>query len=107
MFVSPCLAQLLGGSGPSIPGARSNVPPIIDWPRKAARGSTIFPYRSSRVENEVFPRQCISSRETPASPWSKGLGKILTYKENTSCQPKRTQKVPQDRCSSVGAACSV
>ena len=26
-----------GGSGPSITGARSNVPPIIDWPRKAAK----------------------------------------------------------------------
>src|SRR5712692_6753617 len=70
--------QLLGVSGPYIMGARSNVPPIIDWPRKAARGSTIFPYRSSRVEKQVFPRQCRSRRTLPASPWSKGLEQILT-----------------------------
>src|SRR5713101_3009987 len=74
--------QLLGVSGPYIMGARSNVPPIIDWPRKAARGSTIFPYRSNRVEKQVFPRQCRSRRTLPASPWSKGLEQILTYKEN-------------------------
>ncbi len=59
------LHTLLGVSGPSIPGARSNVPPIVDWPRKAARGRTIFLYRSSRVEEEVFPRQCVSSRDQP------------------------------------------
>ncbi len=41
-------------------------------------------YRSSRVENEAFPRQCLSSRGTPASPSSRGLRKIVTYKENIS-----------------------
>ena len=61
----PFLQKLLGVSGPYIAGARSNVPPIIDWPRKAARGRTIFPYRSSRVEELVFPQQCLSRRELP------------------------------------------
>src|SRR3989475_1249448 len=32
---------------------------------------------------------------------------LVFIKENISCQPKRTQKLTQDRCSSVGAACSV
>src|SRR5260370_1454837 len=91
MFVSPCLAQLLGVSGPYITGARSNVPPIIDWPRKAAKGRAIFLYRSSRVENQAFPRQCLSSRGTPASP-SRGLRKIVTYKETIACQPKTTRQ---------------
>jgi len=57
------LEKLLGVSGPSIAGARSNVTPIIDWRRCAARGRTIFPYRSSRVEKQVFPRQWLSSRD--------------------------------------------
>ncbi len=59
------LHKLLGVSGPYITGGRPHVPPIVDWPRKAARGSTIFWYRSSRVEEEVFPRQCLSSRDHP------------------------------------------
>src|SRR5712692_9667255 len=91
--------QLLGVSGPYIMGARSNVPPIIDWPRKAARGSTIFPYRSSRVEKQVFPRQCRSRRTIPVGPWSKGLEKIVTYKEAHST------KEFQGKAAGVGNSC--
>jgi hypothetical protein len=64
-----------GGSGPYITGARSNVPPIVDWPRKAARGRTIFFYRSSRVEKRAFPRQYVSSRITLLALGRKGLEK--------------------------------
>src|SRR6266567_4819372 len=64
----PFLHIFLGVSGPYIPGARSNGPPIVDWPRKEARGSTIFLYRSSRVERGGFPRQCLSGREQPCQP---------------------------------------
>ncbi len=57
-----------GGVGSLYNGCSKHVPPIIDWPRKAAQGRTIFPYRSSRVEKLVFPRQCVSGREQPCQP---------------------------------------
>jgi hypothetical protein len=37
-------------------------PLIVDKPRSAAEGSTIFGYRSSRVEKKVFPWQFSSSK---------------------------------------------
>jgi len=54
-----------GGIGSIYNGCSKHVPPIIDWTRKAARGRTIFSYRSSRVEEEVFPWQCVASRDQP------------------------------------------
>ncbi len=57
-----------GDIGSFYNGCSKHVPPIIDWPRKAAKGSTIFLYRSSRVEKLAFPRQCVSSRELPCQP---------------------------------------
>ena len=53
-----------GGIGSLYNGCSKHVPPIIDWPRKTAKGRTIFQYRSSRVEKPVFPRQCLSSRNS-------------------------------------------
>jgi hypothetical protein len=50
------------------PGCSKHVPPIIAWPRKAAKGSTISLYRSSRVEKKVFPRQFVASRLSSAQP---------------------------------------
>jgi len=44
------LHTIPGEIGSLYPGARSNDPLIVDMPRKAAKGSSIFPYRSSRVE---------------------------------------------------------
>ena len=69
--------QLPGVSGPYITGARSNVPPIIDWPRKTAKGRTIFFYRSSRVEKAVFPRQYLLGRNSSCRPLSKRVWKNI------------------------------
>ena len=44
-----------GSVGSFYSGCSKHVPPIIDWPRKAAKGRTISLYRSSRVENQPFP----------------------------------------------------
>jgi hypothetical protein len=49
--------------------------------QECCRRSAIFLYRSSRVETEAFPQQSLSSRFSLLSPWSRGLTKILTYKE--------------------------
>ncbi len=61
-------AETPGGVGSLYNGCSKHVPPIVDWTRKEARGSTIFSYRSSRVEREVFPRQFLSSRLSSAQP---------------------------------------
>jgi hypothetical protein len=37
----------------------------------------------SERKTTVFPRQSLSSRDHPASPWSKGLGTIAIYKEKS------------------------
>jgi hypothetical protein len=37
--------------------ADRNGPPIVDMRRQGCQGSTISPYRSSRVEKIVFPWQ--------------------------------------------------
>src|SRR6266487_2507097 len=75
------LEHFLGVSGPSITGGRPQLPSNRRLAQESCQGRTIFRYRSSRVETEVFPRQAISSRGIPARPWSKGPRKILTYKE--------------------------
>ena len=64
-----------GGVGSLYNGCSQHVPPIIDWPRKAAKGSPIIVYRSSRVEREVFPRQFLSSRIHLPTLCQKGLKK--------------------------------
>ena len=66
-----------GGVGSLYNGCSKHVPPIIDWPRKAARGSTIYSCRSSRVEKKVFPRQWLSSRLSPALPFVKRVYKNI------------------------------
>src|SRR6266702_1581638 len=64
----PLSQTLPGGLGSLYNGCSKHVPPIVDWPRKAARGRTLFLYRSSRVESLVFPRQSLSGREQPCQP---------------------------------------
>jgi len=64
-----------GGIGSFYNGCSKHVPPIIDWPRKAAKGRTIFPYRSSRMETQVFPRQCLLRRRNLPTLGRKGLQK--------------------------------
>jgi hypothetical protein len=65
---TPLSPELPGGLGSLYNGCSKHVPPIIDWPRKTARGRTIFSYRSSRAEVLVFPQQCLSSRMQPCQP---------------------------------------
>jgi hypothetical protein len=65
------------GVGSLYSGCSKHVPPIIDWPRKAARGSTISLCRSSRVEEKVFPRQGLFSRLSPALPFVKRVWKHI------------------------------
>ena len=79
-----CSKSSLGSGVLLEPVADRTVPPIVEWPRKAAKGSTICHYQSSCVETQVFPWQIFSSRENPASPWSKGLAKIVSYQGTPS-----------------------
>src|SRR6266487_129290 len=65
IFVLPFLVKLLGGSGPSIVGARSNDPLIVDIAQESCQGKHDLPYRSSRVENKAFPPQCLASKDFP------------------------------------------
>src|SRR5262249_44828540 len=57
-----------GRGGAFSSGWSQHVPPIIDCPRKTARGSTIFLFRSSRGGAKGFPRQALSGRESPCQP---------------------------------------
>gem|GEM_PF-1492829 len=54
-----------GDVGSFYTGCSKHVPPIIDWPRKTAKGSTIFLRRSRRVEVIVFPRQFLQGKAYP------------------------------------------
>jgi hypothetical protein len=74
-------AETPGVSGPSIAGARSNVPPIIDWPRKAAREARSLSIGQAVWRKKSFPGSSYRAGSALLSPWSRGLVKILTYKE--------------------------
>jgi hypothetical protein len=51
----------LGKSGPSIQVLAAR-PSNRRWSQESCQGSTIFPYRSSRVEVRVFPRQFLTGQ---------------------------------------------
>ncbi len=73
----PLSAETPGSVGSFYNGCSKHVPPIIDWLRKAAKGRTIFAYRSSRVEKQVFPWQCVSSRNSSCRPLLKRVCKNI------------------------------
>jgi hypothetical protein len=61
-------SELPGGSGPYIAGGRPQRPSNHRLAQESCQGRTIFFYRSSRVENQAFPRQGISCRGAPCRP---------------------------------------
>ena len=61
---NPLSVETPGGVGSLYNGCSKHVPPIIDWPRNAAKGRTSFLNRSSRVEQGAFPRQVQPSFES-------------------------------------------
>src|SRR5260370_9392888 len=68
-------AETPGGVGSLFNGGWKQRPPNQRLAQEGCQGSAIFPYRSSRVENQVFPRQFVSSRINLPTLGRKGLKK--------------------------------
>jgi hypothetical protein len=79
IFVILFLKNFLGASGPYITGARSNYPPIVDWPRKTAGKDDLSLSVKPCGKTSLSPAGVLS-RFACSSPLSRGLVKILTYK---------------------------
>jgi hypothetical protein len=71
----PLSEETPGGVGSFYNGCSKHVPPLIELAQENCQGSAIFPYRSSRVETKVFPRQFLSSRITLPTLGREGLKK--------------------------------
>src|SRR6266566_7324287 len=68
-------AETPGGVGSLYNGCSKQRPSNHRLAQEGCQGSAIFPYRSSRVENQVFPRQFLSSRINLPTLGRKGLKK--------------------------------
>ncbi len=69
------LQQVPGGSGPYITSARSNVPPIVDWPRKAAGEARSCLAGRAVWRKKPFPGSIYRAGMNPADPSFEGLEK--------------------------------
>src|SRR5258708_2961379 len=81
IVLSPLQEPFLGGSGPSIPSARSSDPLIIDGPRKSAREGRSLLIGQAVWRQKPFPGSIYRAGLPLLSPYLRGLVKILTYKE--------------------------